>query len=194
VLEQALRLRVTKADRVQRECGVEQVGGPMLDLHIHDAHFIRLVFGMPSGVVTRGTTKQGLAKNWHSLFDFADPDCVVEATSGTIDQQGRSFNHGFEIRLERATLLFEFAVFGGEGRYLCPPTILDAAGKAKPVELSGGDPMEAFQAELKEVTTCVAKNRASDLLNATLALDAIRLCHAQSESLLKHRPIRIRPR
>ena len=172
----------------------EPLGGPLLDLHVHDAHFIRLVFGMPRGVVTRGTTKLGLAKYWHSLFDFADPDCVVEATSGTIDQQGRSFNHGFEIRLERATLLFEFAVFGGEGRYLCPPTILDSAGKAKTVELTGGDPMEAFHAELKEVTSCVAKNRPSALLSGNLALDAIRLCHAQSESLLKHRPIRIRTR
>jgi predicted dehydrogenase len=172
----------------------DQIGGPLLDLHVHDAHFIRLVFGMPRGVVTRGTTKQGLAKFWHSLFDFADPDCVVDATSGTIDQQGRSFNHGFEIRLERATLLFEFAVFGGEGRYLCPPTILDAAGKAKTVELTNGDPMEAFHAELKEVTACVAKNRPSTLLNANLALDAIRLCHAQSQSLLKHRPIRIHSR
>lgn len=172
----------------------EQVGGPMLDLHVHDAHFIRLLFGMPSGVVTRGTKKHGLAKNWHTLFDFADPDCVVEATSGTIDQQGRSFNHGFEIRLERATLLFEFAVFGGADRYLCPPTILDAKGNAKVVDLAGGDPMDAFEAELKEVTNCVAKNRASDTLSATLALDAIRLCHAQTESLLKHRPIRIKAR
>jgi predicted dehydrogenase len=172
----------------------DQVGGPMLDLHIHDAHFIRLLFGMPSGVVTRGTTKQGLAKNWHSLFDFADPDCVVEATSGTIDQQGRSFNHGFEIRLEKATLLFEFAVYGGAGRYLCPPMILDAKGNAKVVDLAGGDPMDAFEAELKEVTTCIAKDRASDILSSTLALDAIRLCHAQTESLLKHRPIRIRSR
>jgi len=172
----------------------DQIGGPLLDLHVHDAHFIRLVFGMPRGVVTRGTTKQGLAKYWHSLFDFADQDCVVEATSGTIDQQGRSFNHGFEIRLERATLLFEFAVLGGEGRYLCPPTILDAAGKAKTVKLTGGNPMEGFHAELKEVVSCVAKNRPSEVLSGNLALDAIRLCHAQTESLLKHHLVTIRSR
>jgi predicted dehydrogenase len=172
----------------------EQVGGPMLDLHVHDAHFIRLVFGMPRGVVTRGTVKQGLAKFWHSLFEFTDPECVVEATSGTLDQQGRAFNHGFEIRLERATLLFEFAVLGGEGRYLCPPTILDSAGKAKTVELPGGDPMEAFEAELGEVISCVAKNRSSAQLGGNLAMDAIRLCHAQTESLVKNRPVRVRTR
>jgi predicted dehydrogenase len=169
----------------------DQVGGPLLDLHVHDAHFIRLAFGMPSRVVTRGTSKNGLPKFWHSIFDFADRDVVVEATSGTIDQQGRSFNHGFEIRLERATLLFEFAVLGSEGRYLCPPTILDAAGNAKTVELTGGDPMDAFHAELREVVDCVGKGRGSNLLSGELARDAVDLCHKQSESLTTHRPVRI---
>ena len=28
------------------------VGGPMLDLHVHDAHFIRLLFGLPTSVTT----------------------------------------------------------------------------------------------------------------------------------------------
>ncbi|MEQ8836603.1 MAG: Gfo/Idh/MocA family oxidoreductase, partial [Lacipirellulaceae bacterium] len=46
------------------------VGGPMLDLHVHDAHLIRLLFGEPQTVTTRGTTKNNLAKRWHSLFEF----------------------------------------------------------------------------------------------------------------------------
>ena len=32
----------------------EKVGGPMLDLHVHDAHFIRLVCGMPKAGAKRG--------------------------------------------------------------------------------------------------------------------------------------------
>jgi predicted dehydrogenase len=169
----------------------DQVGGPMLDLHVHDAHFIRLVFGMPTSVVTRGTSHNALPKYWHSLFGFADDAVAVEATSGTIDQQGRTFNHGFEIHLERATLMFEFAVLGGKGRYLCPPTVLDARGKAETVALSGGDPMDAFHAELSEVLRCLGKDCASDLLNGELARDAIVLCHKQSESLATGRPVHI---
>jgi len=170
----------------------DQVGGPMLDLHVHDAHFIRLLFGMPTGVVTRGTTHNGLPKFWHSLFEFDDANCVVEATSGTIDQQGRSFCHGFEIHLERATLLFEFAVMGGVGRYLCPPTMLDARGKARSVELSDGDPLVAFRAELREVIRCVAKEHPSDVLGGELARDAILMCQKQAESLAAGRPVRLR--
>lgn len=169
----------------------DQIGGPMFDLHVHDAHFIRLAFGMPTGVVTRGSTHNGLPKHWHSLFDFPDPDVVVSATSGTIDQQGRSFNHGFEIHLERATLFFEFAVMGGEGRYLCPPTILEPNGKAKLAKLAGGDPLDAFYAELQEVVRCLAKDSASDILNGELAQDAIAICHHEATALRTSRPVRI---
>lgn len=169
----------------------DQVGGPLLDLHVHDAHFIRLIFGMPSHVVTRGTSHNGLPKFWHSLFNFDEADYVVEATSGTIDQQGRSFNHGFEIHLERATLVFEFAVLGGRGRYLCPPTVFDASGKVKQVARSVGDPMHAFHAELGEVLRCLGQDRSSDVLNAELAQDAILLCHKQAASLAARRLVRI---
>jgi len=168
----------------------DQIGGPMFDLHVHDAHFIRLAFGMPTGVVTRGSTHNGLPKYWHSLFDFADPSVVVEATSGTIDQPGRSFNHGFELHLERATLVFEFAVIGGEGRYLCPPTILEANGNVKPAKLTGGDPLDAFHAELQEVARCLAKDSASDILNGELAQNAISICHQEAKSLATGRPVR----
>jgi predicted dehydrogenase len=168
----------------------DHAGGPMLDLHVHDAHFIRLVFGMPTSVVTRGTTFNGLPKHWHSLFEFAGGEYTVEATSGTIDQQGREFLHGFEIHLEKATLLFEFAVFGGKGQYLLAPTLLDHRGNAMRVELAGGDPMDAFRAELQEVLGCVAADRPSEILGSELACDAIRLCQLQAKSLATGRPAR----
>jgi predicted dehydrogenase len=161
----------------------DQIGGPLFDLHVHDAHFIRLMFGMPTGVTSRGRLRQALPEFWHSQFRFADPSLVVEATSGTIDQQGRAFNHGFEIHFERATLLFEFAVLGGAGRYLCPPTLLDDAGNATAVELGDGDPMRAFEAELGGVVESVGRNQDSDILNGALAQDAIRTCWMQAESL-----------
>jgi predicted dehydrogenase len=169
----------------------EHVGGPMLDLHVHDAHFIRLLFGMPSEVVSTGRMRGGLPEFWHTQFRFANPELVVEATSGTIDQQGRPFTHAFEIHLERATLMFDFAVIGGEGRYLCEPTLLDSDGNAQKPELAGGDPVDSFVAELREVTHCVRDGRPSEILGATLAQDAMRLCEAQAESLRTKRPYTI---
>jgi predicted dehydrogenase len=161
----------------------DQVGGPLFDLHVHDAHFIRLLFGMPDEVVSRGRMKNGLPEFWHSLFVYKNNDYLVEATSGTRPQQGRAFNHGFEIHLERATLLFEFAVIGGEGAYLCPPTLLDESGKAERVNLGGGDPMDSFEAELRNATDCVRKNQESDILSGALAEDAVKLCHMEADSI-----------
>jgi predicted dehydrogenase len=161
----------------------EQVGGPMLDLHVHDAHFIRLLFGQPREVTTCGRLRNGLPEFWHSQFRFANPDLVVEATSGTIDQQGRPFTHAFELHLENATLMFDFAVVGGAGRYLCEPMLLDSNGNVEGPELAGGDPVDAFVNELRDVTHSVRDDRTSEILGAILAQDAIRLCEAQGESL-----------
>ena len=168
----------------------ERIGGPMLDLHIHDAHFIRLVFGMPQEVTTAGRLRDGLPEFWHSQFRFADRDLVVEATSGTIDQQGRAFTHAFEIHLERATLAFDFAVIGGAGRYLCEPMLLDSNGNVEHPKLPGGDPIDGFVNELREVTHSVSEGKSSEILGAILAQDAIRLCEKQSESLRSGEPVK----
>ena len=165
----------------------DAVGGPMLDLHVHDAHFIRLVFGKPTAITTRGSQRNDLAENWHTLFEFGDNSCV-HATSGVINQQGRTFLHGFEIHLEKATLVFEFAVMktaDGEddASYLCPPTLIDADGKTQRVELGDGDPMNAFQAELEHVSQVLAGKAEPDVLSCELARDALELCHDQTANL-----------
>jgi predicted dehydrogenase len=166
-----------------------QVGGPMLDLHVHDAHFIRLLFGLPVGVMSWGKQRDGLAEHWHTKFDYGSGGPSVHSVSGTINQQGRPFDHGFEIQLERATLCFEFAVINGAGAYLCPPTLLKEDGSIERPDLGDGDPMAAFEAELREVVTCIDQGRTSDTLGADLARDAIRLCHAEEASLHSGRSI-----
>ena len=132
------------------------------------------------------------AEHWHTDFRFSDDELVVQATSGTISQQGRPFNHGFEIHLEKATLLFEFAVIGGEGRYLVPPTLLNSKGKAKLAKMPDGDPMmNAFVKELKEVAKGVKSGNSSPILAAPLARDAITICNKQTASLKSGRSVRL---
>jgi predicted dehydrogenase len=168
----------------------DQTGGPMFDLHVHDAHLIRLIFGMPTGVVSRGAMHEGVPKFWHTLFEFSHSKAVVEATCGVVDQPGRAFNQAFEIRLERATLMFEYAVIDGRGQYLCQPTLLEPNGKVTVPKLDGGDPSESFRAELREVVESIASDRLSDVLGCELARDAIRLCERQIASLTTGRIVR----
>jgi predicted dehydrogenase len=135
--------------------------------------------------------KDGLPEFWHSQFRFANRELVVAAMSGTIEQQGRAFTHAFEIHLERATLIFDFAVIGGEGRYLCEPMLLDDQGGVQRAQLAGGDPIDAFANELREVIRAVEAGQASQILGAILAQDAMRLCAKQAESLQTGAPVKV---
>ncbi|RIK87952.1 MAG: oxidoreductase [Planctomycetota bacterium] len=188
VLGGAFRRVIADPAWLRNYWAADQVGGPLFDLHVHDAHFIRLAFGMPTEVASRGRMRHGLPEFWHSHFTFGDAGYLVEATSGVVNQQGRAFNHGFEIHFERATMLFEFAVIGGEGAYLCPPTVLLESGGVERPTLSGGDPMNAFEAELREVTDAVRNNRESAILGGPLAQDAVKLCEMQARSMAGSRP------
>jgi predicted dehydrogenase len=187
----AFRRVIANPEWLKNFWSAEQIGGPMLDLHVHDAHFIRLVFGLPVEVTTYGRLRNGLPEFWHSQFRFADRDLVVEATGGTIDQPGRSFTHSFEIHLERATLAFDFAVLGGEGKYLCPPVLLDEKGGVQQPTLPGGDPIDAFANELREVVRSIRDGQTSEILGAILAQDAMRMCEKQAASLERGKPVKV---
>ena len=82
--------RALQADHLRSRCGCptstipKVIGGPMLDLHIHDAHFIRLVCGMPR----RCRAWARCAARWSSGSPRSSsstiPALVVTAASGVI--------------------------------------------------------------------------------------------------------------
>jgi predicted dehydrogenase len=178
----------------------KKVGGPLVDLHVHDAHFIRLLFGMPTAVTSQGRLRSpppGLQRGdvveyCVSQFQFADPSLVVTSASGVINQQGRPFTHGFEIHLEKATLYFDLAVLPGGQLQITPLTVLDGKGKATQPKMPPGDPMLlAFDAEIPEVVKSASSGKPSALLSGALARDAIVLCHKQTEAVTRKKTIKI---
>ena len=146
----------------------------VIDLHVHDAHFIRLVCGMPRAVQGAGRMRGEVVERFQSQFLFDDPGLIVTAASGVIPQQGRPFTHGYEIYLERATLLYDFAVIGGEASLLMPVTVLTADGKVVRPKLPAGDAIAPFAAELGE-----------------LARDAVILCQKQTQSIATGRTVKV---
>ena len=60
----------------------QKVGGPLLDLHVHDAHFIRLTCGMPAAVYSRGRMRGEVVEFVQTQFLFDNPGLVVGAISG----------------------------------------------------------------------------------------------------------------
>jgi predicted dehydrogenase len=157
-------------------------GGPMLDLHVHDAHFIRLVCGMPSQVRSVGTMRGEVAERFSTQFLFEGQDAMVTAMCGVIDQQGRPFTHAFEIYLEGATLQFDDGV---------PLTVFDAKGKAKQPKLASGDPVDVFARELTEATKAIRDNRPSPRLAGEMARDALLLCEKETKAIATGRAVKV---
>lgn len=166
-------------------------GGPMIDLHVHDAHFIRVVCGMPAAVHTIGSMRGEVAERFTTQFLFDDSGPMVTASCGVINQQGRPFTHAFEVYLERATLLFDAAGIGKDWVVAYPLTLLTDDGKVLRPKLSSTDPCDAFVAEIKEVLGAIRTQKPSALLAAELARDAMVLCDKQTQSLKHRRTVKV---
>ena len=160
------------------------IGGPMLDLHVHDAHFIRLTCGMPRTVQCAGSMRGEVVERFQAQFRFEDPELMVTAASGVIAQQGRPFTHGYEIYLEKATMLYDFAVIGGEPVLAMPVTVLTHDGQVLRPELCGGDAITPFENELTEVVRAVQSGVPSPLLTGDLARDAVVICRKETEAVI----------
>jgi len=166
-------------------------GGPMLDLHIHDAHFIRLVCGMPRQVQSAGTFRGEVVERLSTQFLFADPGLIVTAATGVIPQQGRPFTYSYEIYLERATILCEYAALPKAGDIVTPVTVLTDNGKVERPKVASGDVMATFQAELAEVVRSVSAYQPSPILSGELARDALTICFKETESVRKGRAVKV---
>ena len=164
---------------------LDRVGGPLLDLHVHDAHFIRLLFGMPQSVNSRGRLNGGTVEYAHTQFDFGN-DLVVSSVMGVVHQQGRPFTHGFEIHLESATLHFESAAFA-DGSESMPIKMIDRDGKVIRPDNDSSDAIAGFVAEIEEVRNAISSGKASRILAGDLARDAIKICAAEALSVINHR-------
>jgi hypothetical protein len=86
---------------------VAQTGGPAIDLHIHDTHFIRVVCGLPKQVFASGRVEGEAVVHLTTQYLYGAGGPCVGCVSGALAQSGRPFVHGFEVYLERATLVFE---------------------------------------------------------------------------------------
>ena len=95
---------------------------------------------------------------------------------GSLAQKGRPFVHGYEIYLEKATLVYESGT--------APLTVLTADGKSEQPSLRAATiPTAAFTAEIQAAVDGIAAGKEPDLLSGKLARDALVMCHKECESV-----------
>jgi predicted dehydrogenase len=155
---------------------VSKTGGPAVDLHIHDTHFIGLTCGVPQRVFSSGVEENGAVQYLTTEYLYGSGGPAVSCSSGAVAQKGREFVHGYEIYLEKATLVYESGT--------APLTVLTADGKSKQPKLKGGiEATAAFTIELQAAVDGVAHGREPAFLNGRLARDALVLCHKECQSV-----------
>jgi predicted dehydrogenase len=158
-------------------------GGPAVDLHIHDTHFIGLACGVPRAVQSHGVIENGAVVHLATQYLYDAPK-LVSCVSGALSQAGRPFVHGFEIYFERATLAYEFANLGGEGQVCMPLSVILPDGTVEQPGLGASDPVDAFAHEITVAAQGVASGVEPDQLSGKLARQALRLCLAEIESVI----------
>jgi predicted dehydrogenase len=155
---------------------VSKTGGPAIDLHIHDTHFIGLVCGVPGQVFSTGVISDNAVSYLTTQYLYGAGGPCVTCSSGAIAQKGRPFVHGYEIYLEKATLVYESGT--------CPLTVLTADGKSEQPKLAGGDDATtAFTLEIQAAVDSTQSGKEHAYLSGKLARDALVLCHQECESV-----------
>ena len=174
---------ISKPDWSSEIADTSRSGGPAIDLHIHDTHFISLLCGVPRAVHSRGVVENDAVIHLTTQYLYDTPNLAVSCVSGALSQSGRPFTHGFEIYLDKATLAFEFANLGGQGHVAMPLSVILPDGTVEHPDLGSGDPVDGFVRELTVAAEAVASGKPATRLSGDLARQALGLCLAEVESV-----------
>ena len=163
---------------------LEKSGGPGIDLHIHDTHFIQLLCGVPDAVFSQGKLADGnFVQYLTTQYIYKDRAFSISCASGAVSQEGRAFSHGFEIYLETATLLYDFATLDGEPVTSTPLTLLSADGEVHNPDLGEADSIDAFTQEIQCAVDAINQGHEPTALSGVGARDALLLCYKEAESV-----------
>ena len=167
---------ISKPDWSAEIGDASKTGGPAIDLHIHDTHFIGLVCGVPGAVFSTGVVSGDAVDYLTTSYLYGAGGPAITCSSGALTMKGRPFVHGYELYLEKATLVYESGT--------CPLTVLKADGSSDQPKLTGGDEATAaFTIEIQAAVDGVKAGREHDYLSGKLARDALVLCYRECESV-----------
>lgn len=176
LLAAAFKRIISKPDWSSDIGDATKTGGPAVDLHIHDTHFIALLAGVPQAFFSTGVVEKDAVIYVSTQYLYGANGPSISCISGATAMSGRPFTHGYEIYLERATLLYEAGIQ--------PLTVLTADGQQqRPTLAGGGDPIAAFTAEIQAAVDGVRNGQAPELLSGQLARDALVMCHQECQSV-----------
>jgi predicted dehydrogenase len=161
----------------------DEIGGPLIDLHVHDTHFVRLLFGMPRRVMCSAKLNSpgGVVQFCQTLMEFDDPTVFVGTTSGVTAQTARPFCHGFELHFEKGAMQYELSALP-TGADIMPLKVLGNDGSVSSPDIPAADDISAFTAEIDDTVASLRTGRIDPRLDLQNARDAIHICQCLQQS------------
>jgi predicted dehydrogenase len=154
----------------------DRSGGALVDLHVHDADFVRWCFGDPAEVVSEGNLSRVT-----SLYRYPDGPPHVTAEGGWILTRAAPFRMRYSVEFEEAVADFDVS--------RDPAVLLTRQGETRPVPLPEGNP---YDLEIQDFIEGIREGKRE--LRATIrdAFETARLLDAERESLETRAPARPR--
>ncbi|GIW98895.1 MAG: oxidoreductase [Pirellulaceae bacterium] len=159
----------------------QEVGGPLIDLHVHDTHFVRLLFGMPQRVMCTAEMHDGVVKFCYGLMEFDSPGQRVATASGVSEQTARPFCHGFEVQFEQGVVQFELDALV-DGVDTLGLKVLRQDGRIDRPALDASDEIDAFARELSDAARSIRSGTVEPRLDGHNARDAIHICQCLQQA------------
>jgi len=145
----------------------EWSGGALMDLHIHDADFIRWCFGEPDSVVSTGSRQHVT-----TIYRYGHGPSHVLAEGGWLGRSGFSFRMRHLVVFEDA--IAEFDLSGD------PPLLLTQDGKTREVPL---ERLTGYDLEIRHLIDAISGNEKGLIASITDAEATARLLEAEQRSL-----------
>lgn len=153
---------------------VDRSGGALVDLHIHDADFIRWCFGEPVEVVATGTLN-----HLTTLYRFAPGPAHVVAEGGWGHAPGFPFCMRYVLCCADGTMDFD--------NTRDSPLRTTTGGRSAATDLG---PLTGYDVEIRHLLALI-RGEARPIVTLEDALATARLLDAERESLESGRPVRL---
>jgi len=170
------------------------IGGPMIDLHIHDVEFVLSLLGIPERVNAHALKNDEFINYAASTWQYGEQGPLVSFQCGAISASARPFHHQFEAYFENATVAHTSSNIGpGGGEYAHqsaqqPLTVYHQDGSLEFPEISDED---GFVAELRYISECIASGQPGAVLRPESARDAVAMIHAEAASIEHGQPVAV---
>jgi len=154
------------------DTGATDLGGALLDLHMHDTDFVQFLFGRPKSVFSNGVTgPNGSIDHVTTQYNYAAGPAVHAEGSWLL---AKGFHMAYTLHCERGTMDYDLSR-GVEA--------LQVTETGQSARVSKLDHRDGYGLEIEHMLQCVLCGRSPTVVSARDAVRTLEICEAEEKSV-----------